>query len=241
MVCIRFISLVLGLLFLLNALRYYSCAHAHQQDWEKDKDKLVVPEDIASADKELVDGFTTTSTRKLGLGGRKVVTHEVLMRRNFEKELSTSNGGASEDISGEQSHAVVKSLQVSEDQFLNFNHQNMNSLKPKAQNSGSWGSPRSEPEPEPEPEPVHFPNTKPRHSHQDSKKLPTKALESLSRSENKLFSHQPQAQATVPKPKGETQRLLEATKDIVNLMNKDYKGMDRPRRKPPINNHVPTH
>ncbi|KAF2299270.1 hypothetical protein GH714_031169 [Hevea brasiliensis] len=236
MVCIRFISLVLGLLFLLNALRYYSCAHAHQQVLLL----LLLISDQLSKMQELVDGFTTTSTRKLGLGGRKVVTHEVLMRRNFEKELSTSNGGASEDISGEHSHAVVKSLQVSEDQFLNFNHQkNMNSLKPKAQNSGSWGSPRSEPEPEPEP--VHFPNTKPRHSHQDSKKLPTKALESLSRSDNKLFSHQPQAQATVPKPKGETQRLLEATKDIVNLMNKDYKGMDRPRRKPPINNHVPTH
>lgn len=107
-------------------------------------------------------------------------------------------------------------------------------VKPKTQKPGSWGSPRSEPVP------VHLQNTKASHSHQDSKKLPAKAsLESLSRSDKKqLFSsHEPEA--PVAKPEGETQRLLEATKEIVNLMDKDYRGM--PRRKPPINNHVPIH
>ncbi|XVF71332.1 hypothetical protein PTKIN_Ptkin12aG0028600 [Pterospermum kingtungense] len=38
----------------------------------------------------------------------------------------------------------------------------------------------------------------------------------------------------------ESKRLLEAVKEIENLMNKDYKW-DRPRRKPPINNHMPRH
>ncbi|KAK8711886.1 hypothetical protein V6N13_147146 [Hibiscus sabdariffa] len=37
----------------------------------------------------------------------------------------------------------------------------------------------------------------------------------------------------------ESKRLLEAAEEVVKLMQKDYKGSDRPRRKPPINNHVP--
>lgn len=39
--------------------------------------------------------------------------------------------------------------------------------------------------------------------------------------------------------KDETRSLLEAAKEIVNLMHKDYKGMGR--RKPPINNDEPRH
>ncbi|MBA0757405.1 hypothetical protein Gotri_020506 [Gossypium trilobum] len=40
----------------------------------------------------------------------------------------------------------------------------------------------------------------------------------------------------------ESKRLFEAdAKEVINLMNKDYKGLDQPRQKPPINNHVPKH
>lgn len=42
----------------------------------------------------------------------------------------------------------------------------------------------------------------------------------------------------------ETRRLLEAEREIVNLMHKDYKGSagrSMGRRKPPINNHEPQH
>ncbi|KAH1131011.1 hypothetical protein J1N35_002389 [Gossypium stocksii] len=40
----------------------------------------------------------------------------------------------------------------------------------------------------------------------------------------------------------ESKRLSEAdTKEVINLMNKDYKGFNQPRQKPPINNHVPKH
>lgn len=46
--------------------------------------------------------------------------------------------------------------------------------------------------------------------------------------------HQDEQQTT-----DETRRLLEAAKEIVSLMHKDYKGMGR--RKPPINNHEPSH
>lgn len=39
--------------------------------------------------------------------------------------------------------------------------------------------------------------------------------------------------------KDEARILLDATREIVNLMHKDYRGMGR--RKPPINNHEPWH
>ncbi|CAL1392312.1 unnamed protein product [Linum trigynum] len=40
---------------------------------------------------------------------------------------------------------------------------------------------------------------------------------------------------------GDDERLLEATRKIVALMHKDYKGMNKPKRKPPINNNLPVH
>ncbi|KDP24322.1 hypothetical protein JCGZ_25618 [Jatropha curcas] len=217
MVYIRFISLVLGLLFLLNALKDYSCAHAHLQDWEMDKDKLLVLQ------KELVDhGFTITKTRKLGLGGKKMAVHEVELRR--ETQGQKGRGFHGEANSDEQNNALAeRSLEGSQDQYLNH-QKKMKTWKRKTEKSGRLGSPRST-----EAE-VNLSNRNPKkQSNQESKKLPTKA--SLERSENQ----------EKPNKVEETQRLLEATKEIVNLMNKDYKGMDRPRRKPPINNHVPIH
>lgn len=38
----------------------------------------------------------------------------------------------------------------------------------------------------------------------------------------------------------DSKEVVEAADEVVNLMRKDYRGMDRPRRKPPINNHKPT-
>ncbi|GMI76287.1 hypothetical protein HRI_001298000 [Hibiscus trionum] len=32
---------------------------------------------------------------------------------------------------------------------------------------------------------------------------------------------------------------VDAAKEIINLMHKDYKGLEKPRQKPPINNHIP--
>lgn len=42
--------------------------------------------------------------------------------------------------------------------------------------------------------------------------------------------------------KDESYRVMEAINDreVMNLMRKDYKGMNKPRRNPPINNHKPT-
>lgn len=41
--------------------------------------------------------------------------------------------------------------------------------------------------------------------------------------------------------KDESYRVMEANdREVMNLMRKDYKGMNKPGRKPPINNHKPT-
>lgn len=38
----------------------------------------------------------------------------------------------------------------------------------------------------------------------------------------------------------EAERVLKALNEIVNLIHKDYKGNDKPKRKPPINNREPS-
>jgi hypothetical protein len=93
-------------------------------------------------------------------------------------------------------------------------------LRPKASKSGSLGIPRST-------EAAQLPNTNIEHS-QDSKA----SLESSSRSDKTDVSRE-------TSQRNETQRLLEATKEIVNLMHKDYRGLAR--RSPPIHNQEPWH
>lgn len=75
-------------------------------------------------------------------------------------------------------------------------------------------------------------NSNPKHS-QDSKAEPLtqESSESSGVSEKNLDDDTPE--------KDEARMLLEAAKEIVNLMHKDYKGMGH--RKPPINNHEPWH
>lgn len=68
---------------------------------------------------------------------------------------------------------------------------------------------------------------------QDSTTLPS--LKGSPRSDNGVSQELDNADDQII----DSQRLLVATKEIVNLMNKDYRGM--PRRKPPINNNEPQH
>lgn len=72
----------------------------------------MITDQLSTKIQELVDGFATTSTRKLGVGGRKMVAHEVLMRRKFEKEPSAFLGGASKDISGANCSDVKCNFEV---------------------------------------------------------------------------------------------------------------------------------
>nr|POE98016.1 hypothetical protein CFP56_72911 [Quercus suber] len=163
--------------------------------------------------KGLLDGVNTAGLKKIGLGGRKMAVHKVLMSKEIEKQDVTTS-----EISGATHFDGNSDLEVKGD-FKN----NLNKLEPKSSKSASFRIPRSKP-------------AQPQNS-QDSKAASTKAsLESSSRSDNKPAyletNHTSQRDH-------EARWLLQATKEIVNLMHKDYKGMGR--RKPPINNHEPWH
>ncbi|KAL3568155.1 hypothetical protein D5086_030806 [Populus alba] len=225
MVYKRFLVIVLELLYVMNAM-WGSYAHDHQ-DWEMNKYELLRPEEIdVPAHKELNGFSSTASTRKMALGGRKMAVQKVT-RREIEKEQGL-HGGAPEDNSGNEKNALDKSLGGSKDQLNTNKQKDMNNLERKTL-SARLGTPRTET--------VNLPKSDPELS-QDSKALPTKtSLESRpSRSD---MDQEPQGSSTLPK--GEMQRLLDATKEIVNLMHKDYSGHARPGRKPPINNKVPIH
>ncbi|KAJ6926730.1 hypothetical protein NC651_010976 [Populus alba x Populus x berolinensis] len=221
MVYKRFLGLALGLLFVMNAV-WGSCAYAYHDGEMKKKEIVGFGENtVLSVDKELLSGFSTASTRKMGLGGRKMAVQKE-SRRETEKEQGL-HGKASEDNSGKKNNALDKSLIGSQDQ-INNQQKDMSNLERETL-SARLGIPRTD-------QTVHLPKS----NSKDSKALPTKtSLESPSMAD---IDQEPQGSATAD-PKSEMQRLLDATREMVNLMNKDYST--RPIRKPPINNKEPIH
>ncbi|XP_010999413.1 PREDICTED: uncharacterized protein LOC105107254 isoform X2 [Populus euphratica] len=219
MVYKRFLGLALGLLFVMNAV-WGSCAYDYHDGEMKKKEIAGFGENSMSVDKELLSGFSTARTRKMGLGGRKMAVQKE-SRRETEKEQGL-HGKASEDNSGKKNDALDKSLIGSEDQINN--QKDMSNLERETL-SARLGTPRTD-------QTVHLPKS----NSKDSKALPTKtSLESPSMAD---IDQEPQGSAT-DDPKSEMQRLLDATREMVNLMNKDYST--RPIRKPPINNKEPIH
>ncbi|KAG2710882.1 hypothetical protein I3760_04G050000 [Carya illinoinensis] len=211
MVHLRFTSFVLGLLFVMPLLRE-SSAYAQQ-----------VP----------ADGVNGAGLGKIWHGGRKMAVQKVLLSEEIEREDHGLNGRTSE-ISGEDGNASDNSPGgLSQDKLINAQN-NMNMLRPKSSKSASWGIPRITIEP------AQFPNTNPdQQYYRDSAKavLSNKAasLGSSSRSDKTVSDHQERYDTSLQRD--ETQRLLEATKEIVSLMHKDYGKMAR--RKPPSNNQDP--
>ncbi|KAJ7000739.1 hypothetical protein NC653_011251 [Populus alba x Populus x berolinensis] len=221
MVYKRFLGLALGLLFVMNAI-WGSCAYDYHDGEMKKKEIVGFGENTVSVDKELLSGFSTASTRKMGLGGRKMAVQEE-SRRETEKEQGRLRGKASEDNSGKKNNALDKSLIGSQDQINNQQKDTSNLERETL--SARLGTPRTD-------QTVHLPKS----NSMDSKALPTKtSLESPSMAD---IDQEPQGSATAD-PKSEMQRLLDATREMVNLMNKDYST--RPIRKPPINNNEPIH
>ncbi|KAI5591698.1 hypothetical protein POPTR_004G112600v4 [Populus trichocarpa] len=221
MVYKRFLGLALGLLFVMNAI-WGSCAYDYHDGEMKKKEIVGFGENtVLSVDKELIlSGFSTASTRKMGLGGRKMAVQKE-SRRETEKEQGL-HGQASEDNSGKKNNALDKSLVGSQDQINN--QKDMSNLERETL-SARLGTPRTD-------QTVHLPKS----NSKDSKALPTKtSLESPSRAD---IDQEPQGSAT--DLKSEMQRLLDATREMVNLMNKDY-TIKPPKRKPPINNKEPIH
>ncbi|KAJ6368268.1 hypothetical protein OIU78_000788 [Salix suchowensis] len=218
MVYRRFLGLALGLLFVVNAI-WGSCAHDYH-DWEmKKKETVGIGENTVSVHKELLSGFSTARTRKMDLGGKKVAAQKE-SRGKPEKEIKGFHGKASEDNSGKKKNASDKCLRGSQDQLNDQKGMNGETF------SVRLGTPRTDGQT------VHLPKS----NSKDSKALPTKTrLESSSTAE---IDQEPQGSAADPRE--EMERLVDAAREIVNLMNKDY---SRPpiRKPPPINNKGPVH
>ncbi|KAH7846119.1 hypothetical protein Vadar_010195 [Vaccinium darrowii] len=102
MVLIRFASLVLGLLYLLHALRDSS---VYAQGSGMHGNKLMEVDDVSAA-----------SARKMMLKGRKMLADEA-PRREVEKEEDQLNGGTSK-ISGKDPNASKRTAK-SQDHFNN--------------------------------------------------------------------------------------------------------------------------
>ncbi|KAG6656879.1 hypothetical protein CIPAW_04G051300 [Carya illinoinensis] len=244
MVHLRFTSFVLGLLFVMPLLRE-SSAYAQQDGlcYESyDPPHMSVGEEGYFAAKENnvavskarlgvpADGVNGAGLGKIWHGGRKMAVQKVLLSEEIEREDHGLNGRTSE-ISGATHSDGILDLEVLKGaDFKN----NMNMLRPKSSKSASWGIPRITIEP------AQFPNTNPdQQYYRDSAKavLSNKAasLGSSSRSDKTVSDHQERYDTSLQRD--ETQRLLEATKEIVSLMHKDYGKMAR--RKPPSNNQDP--
>ncbi|KAF9684031.1 hypothetical protein SADUNF_Sadunf04G0075400 [Salix dunnii] len=246
MVYQRFLGLALGLLFVINAI-WGSCAHDYH-DWEMKKKEIVgIGENTVSVHKELLGGFSTARTRKMGLGEKKMAAQKesrgkTEKEQGFHGKTSEDNSGANystvkcdfqvkgSDFNvrckrgdrkkspktrrgpGKKNNALDKSLRGSQDQ-LNYQQKDMS----RETFSARLGTPRTDDQT------VHLPKS----NSKDSKALPT--ITSLESSSTADIDQEPQ----------EMQRLVDATREIVNLMNKDYST--RPIRQPPINNKGPVH
>ncbi|KAJ4833085.1 hypothetical protein Tsubulata_001061, partial [Turnera subulata] len=187
-------------------------------------EQLVTAEDAVSTQKEFLEGFTSPRTRKMRLGGRKMVAHGVLRKETGQKQ--GLHGGSPKDISGANCDVKCDDFEVKGE--FNMDMKNLGrETKP-----ASLGTPRSEPL-------VHPSNAKPKLTQDSKTTLPeTASLEHPSKPDEKPNQQNPK---DTPAQHEDMQRLLEATKEIVNLMHKDYSGKAKPRRKPPINNRVPIH
>ncbi|XP_042974155.1 uncharacterized protein LOC122305635 isoform X2 [Carya illinoinensis] len=231
MVYLRFTSFVLGLLFVMHALGNSSaCTHQGEEGLAvaaRGKN-VAVPKGV------LLDGGNALGLRKIGFGGRRKMAEQKVSSKEIEVEGRVNGAGTTSKISGKDSNASKNSPGRSSQDHKVSDQSNKNTL-PKASKSAGLGSPRSKLIT------AHFPNTKPE-SPQDSKAVPTKAsLGSSSRSDKPIFSQETYHDQTTASDhqRDETQRLLEATKEIVSLMHKDYGKMAR--RPPPSNNHEPWH
>ncbi|KAF5480115.1 hypothetical protein F2P56_000884 [Juglans regia] len=237
MVYLRFTSFVLiGLLFVMHALGDSStCTHQAGHDQEglavaaKGKN-VAVPKGVL-----LLDRGNAFCLRNIGFGAGRKMAEQKVLSKEIEVEDRVNGAGTTSEISGKDSNASKNSPgRSSQDHRVSDDQSNKNTL-PKASKSAGLGSPRSKLLT------AHFPNTKPERT-QDSKAEPTKAsLGSSSRSDKPIFSQETHHDQTTASDhqRDETQRLIEATKEIVSLMHKDYGKMAR--RPPPSNNHEPWH
>ncbi|XP_034706945.1 uncharacterized protein LOC117930409 isoform X2 [Vitis riparia] len=190
MVPIKFTSLVLGLLLVLQALRV-SLTQAHQDRAMNGNGLAMTGENVLLVKKGLLDGKPNAVTRTRGLGGRKMVVDRVSRKGIEEQGLNQENS----KISGKDNYAWEKFARKS--RYPPNDQDNLNTLEPKTWKCSSLGC----------------------------------------TSKSKIPVSQEPPDTT---QRDEEERLLKAVNEMVNLIHKDYKGTDKPKRKPPINNHEPS-
>ncbi|XP_034706944.1 uncharacterized protein LOC117930409 isoform X1 [Vitis riparia] len=199
MVPIKFTSLVLGLLLVLQALRV-SLTQAHQDRAMNGNGLAMTGENVLLVKKGLLDGKPNAVTRTRGLGGRKMVVDRVSRKGIEEQGLNQENS----KISGKDNYAWEKFARKSRyppndqpNSSFSQPQDNLNTLEPKTWKCSSLGC----------------------------------------TSKSKIPVSQEPPDTT---QRDEEERLLKAVNEMVNLIHKDYKGTDKPKRKPPINNHEPS-
>ncbi|XP_048433993.1 uncharacterized protein LOC125474407 [Pyrus x bretschneideri] len=206
-------SLVVGLLFVMHALGQSSTAHAHQGkgDISVTGKHAVLPDQKEPN----VDGISIAGSRMIWLGGRKMVAHKVLRKLEptrpagqLNEEASTTFKNSGKDNSKASSNSHGKPQNK-------LNQDDMKTLELTALKSTSAGS-------------LEIPrDLKPNHSQNFKTKRPTTKAPKITTYDEK-DDH---------KLTDEARRLLKATREIVNLMHKDYHRMGS--RKPPIHNFEP--
>ncbi|TQE00241.1 hypothetical protein C1H46_014159 [Malus baccata] len=205
-------SLVVGLIFVMHALGQFSTAHAHQGKG----DISVTGKHAVSPDQQEpnVDGISIAGSRLIGLGGRKMVAHKVLRKLEparpagqLNEEASTTSKNSGANRSSSDGNCAFEGKGD-----LNDDMKILELTTLKSTSAGSLEIPR---------------DLKPNHSQDFKTKQPTtKAPKTISydeKDDHKLTD--------------EARRLLKATREIVNLMHKDYQRMGS--RKPPIHNFEP--
>ncbi|KAK7340720.1 hypothetical protein VNO77_21431 [Canavalia gladiata] len=206
-------SLLLGYLLVIT-VQGDSSARVVPAGEKGNKNKLEV-----FAQKEPFERSGAGHMRKLGLGGKKFSTHEVMTSVD-SKNGKEADGGGTSKISGKENDGLKKSFGNSREQ--KNDHQKLVIMGPKEYlKFTKFVIPRSI---------STSTNTK---CSGDCNPMPIKSSLGSSSSFAQEISEEPQGTAQ----KDESQRLVDAAKEIANLIYKDYKG--RPTHRPPINNHEP--
>ncbi|KAK9278487.1 hypothetical protein L1049_028053 [Liquidambar formosana] len=194
-----------------------------------DGNEPVVAEGIAvTVEKEIFNGAPAVAeVTKIRVGGRKMILKralgEEIVKEESVDEESQKITGANHSVGiGNDANALKKLLGTSQEHMNNQNDRIL--LKAKSMKSASLETSGKRP--------VDLPNTKPLCS-QDSKLISSRDSSKCSsrskksapqKSDHDLFQNL------------ESQKLLEAANEIVNLMSKDYQGH---QSTPPINNDEP--
>ncbi|KAM0958485.1 hypothetical protein EV1_023560 [Malus domestica] len=209
-------SLVVGLLFGMHALGQFSTAHAHQgkEDISMTGKRAVLPDQKEPN----VDGISIAGSRMIGLGGRKMVAHRVLRKsepvrpdgQQNEEASTTSKNPGKDNPKASSNFSGKRQNQMNQQDDVKI----LELTTLKSTSAGSLEIPR---------------DLRPNHSEDFKTKHPTTEAQ-MTKSYDGKDDHK--------LTDNEARSLLKATREIANLMRKDYHHQ-MGRRKPPVHNLQP--